>query len=73
MILDLKDAGLKLGITDSDIKKMIDSDSIKDVTPLHLVNEQIESVKWDGTDYIQQFIDALNLKRSGSPQYESEA
>ena len=62
LILDLKDAGLKLGITDSDIKKMIDSDSIKDVTPLHLVNEQIESVKWDGTDYIQQFIDALNLK-----------
>ena len=61
LILDLKDLGLK-GTTDSDIKRMISSDTIKDVSPLHLVYQQIESEKWDGTDYIQSFIDALNLK-----------
>jgi hypothetical protein len=61
LILDLKDLGLK-GTTDSDIKRMISSDTIKDVSPLHLVYQQIESEKWDGTDYIQNFVDALNLK-----------
>ena len=61
LILDLKDLGLK-GNTDSDIKTMISSDTIKDVSPLHLVYQQIESEKWDGTDYIQNFVDALNLK-----------
>lgn len=63
LILDLKDAGLKgFGTSDSDIKRMISSDAIKDVSPLNLVYQQIESDKWDGTDYIQYFIDALNLK-----------
>jgi len=61
LILDLKDVGLK-GNTDSDIKRMISSDTIKDVSPLHLVYQQIESEKWDGTDYIQFFVDAMNLK-----------
>jgi len=61
LILDLKDLGLK-GTTDSDIKRMISSDTIKDVSPLHLVYQQIESEKWDGTDYIQFFVDAMNLK-----------
>ena len=63
LILDLKDAGLSgYGNTDSDIKKMISSDAIKDVSPLHLVYQQIESEEWDGRDYIQYFVDALNLK-----------
>ena len=63
LILDLKDAGLRgYGSSDSDIKRMISSDAIKDVSPLHLVYQQIESEEWDGKDYIQSLIDAMNLK-----------
>ena len=63
LILDLKDLSLKgIGISDSDIKRMINSDAIKNVSPLHLVYQQIESEEWDGTDYIQYFVDAMNLK-----------
>ena len=63
LILDLKDAGLRgYGSSDSDIKRMISSDAIKDVSPLHLVYQQIESEEWDGKDYIQCLIDAMNLK-----------
>ena len=68
LILDLKDLGLK-GTTDSDIKRMISSDTIKDVSPLHLVYQQIESEKWDGTDYIQNFVDALNLKGNSTTNF----
>ena len=68
LILDLKDAGLRgYGSSDSDIKRMISSDAIKDVSPLHLVYQQIESEEWDGKDYIQSLIDAMNLKEIPIP------
>lgn len=46
LILDLKHAGLKgFDISDSDIKKMINSHTTKNISLLHLVYKQIDSEK----------------------------
>ena len=62
-ILDLKDAGLDT--SDSDIKRILGSDYIKDITPLHFIFESISSGYYDPDtepDYINEFVDVLKLK-----------
>ena len=59
-ILDLIDAGL--WCSEANIKRILGSDRIKEVSNLDIISESILQKEWDGkTDYIGDFIKALNL------------
>ena len=60
MFLNLEDDGLQAPVTK--VKNLLASDSIEDVTPLHLIHEKIAQKKWDGVDRVSEFINAINLE-----------
>ena len=64
MFLNLEDRGLRESF--GKVKNLLASEFIKEVTPLHLMSEQILQEEWDGVDRISQFIEALNLEGDAS-------
>lgn len=64
MFLNLEDNGLC--VPNNKVKNLLASDSIKSVTPLHLIHEQISQEEWDGVDRISEFVRGVNLQGDGS-------
>ena len=60
MILNLEDKGLEGGINKT--KMLLKSESIKSVTPLHIIHEQLSQKEWDGVDRISKLVRAFNLE-----------
>lgn len=60
-ILNLIDYGLQC--SEANIRRVLASNRIKEVTNLHIISESILQKEWNGeTDYIGNFVKALNLK-----------
>ena len=60
MFLNLEDDGLQAPVTK--VKNLLASDSIEEVTPLHLIHEKIAQKEWDGVDRVSEFVHAVNLQ-----------
>ena len=59
MLVVLQDLGIKNIVV---AKNYLKCETIREISPLHLVYDQIIATKWDGRDRINEAIDAMNLK-----------
>ena len=59
MLVILQDLDIKNIVV---AKNYLKCETIREISPLHLVYDQIIATKWDGRDRINEAIDAMNLK-----------